>query len=371
MTAPSLVKFTTSSSLNELHSAIKAVTQEGAKSILLLTCCDNDYDKQQLNQILTTSPLTICGGIFPKIIFQEKSYSTGAIVLGLMVKPEVVNYTMLTSTHANLKEYIQSHSKRLEHYQNFIIIADALCDASEDFTDEFYDYIGSDDITIGGGAGSLDFIPQPVIYSNEGVIGDAVQVIALPTSIKNGTGHGWEILDGPYLVTASEGHYIHSLNYKPTFELYRDAIKKNTQKTITEDHFFEYAKKFPLGIMSLNKELLVRDPIQTNGYHIECVGNIHVNSMVYLLKGELDKMITSSQETAQSVAKQGQTNNILLFDCISRDLFMGDAIQAELHAIQQAFPTICLVGVMALGEISNSNSGSIRLLNKSTVLGAF
>jgi len=371
MIAPSLIKFTTSSALNELQNAIQSVIQEGAQSILLLTCSNNNYDEQQLNLILTSLPLTICGGIFPKVIYQEKSYSEGAIVIGLMVKPEIVNYAQLTSAHANLRTYIQDNSKHIECYQNFIIIADALCDASEDFTDEFYDYIGSDTTTIGGGAGSLDFTHQPVIYSNEGLIGEAVQVIALPASITKGMSHGWEVLDGPYLVTASEGHYVHSLNYKPTFELYRDAIKKNTNQTITEAQFFKVAKNFPFGIMSLNNELLVRDPIQTNGSYLECVGNVHLHSMVYLLKGELDKMVCASKETAQCVAKQGQTNNLLLFDCISRDLLMGDAIQSELHVMQQAFPTTCLIGVMALGEITNGASGSIRLLNKSTVLGAF
>jgi len=371
MTAPSIIKFTTSSTLDELHKAIQAVIQEGAQSILLLTCSANSYDVQQLDKILTTMPLTVCGGMFPKIIFQEESYSEGAIVVGLMVKPQVVNYTMLTSANANLEEYIKANSQPIRYYQDFIIIADALCDASEDFTDQFYDYIGSDSTTIGGGAGSLNFIPQPVIYSNEGLIGDAVQVIALPTSMTSGTGHGWEILDGPYLVTASEGHYVHTLNYKPTFELYRDVIKKNTQQTITETQFFNCAKKYPLGIMSLDNELLVRDPIQTNGSYLECVGNVYTHSMVYLLKGELDKMISASEETAKCVAKQGESNNILLFDCISRALSMGDGIQSELQAIQDAFPSTCLIGAMVLGEIGNSRSGAIRLLNKSAVLGAF
>jgi len=371
MTAPSLIKFITSASLNELHLAMQALIEQGAQGILLLTCSANHYDKQQLHKILTTTPLPICGGIFPKVIFQEKSYAQGAVVVGLMVKVEILNYTMLTSTHADLQTYIKEHSNTIAHYQNFLMIADALGAASEDFTEHFYDYIGSGTTTIGGGAGTLEFTPQPVIYSNEGLIGDAVQVIALPVSITNGTSHGWKILDGPYLVTASQGHYLYSINYQPTFELYRETIKKNTQQTITEAQFFEQVKSFPLGIISLDNELLVRDPIQTNGAYLECVGNVNVNAMVYLLQGEVDEMIQAAQQTAQSVAKQGQANNILLFDCISRDLFMGDAIQSELHAIQQAFPTRCLIGVMALGEIANSDCGRIRFLNKSTVLGTF
>jgi len=371
MASGSIIKFISSTCFNELKAAIQEAIQEGAQGLLLLTCSNNNYNKQQVDSLLKECFLPIGGGVFPKIIVRDKSYVEGALVIGLKVNPKIVNYTMLTSNNANLKNYIHDRSGSIKDYQNFIIIADALCDASEYFTDEFYDYIGSDATTIGGGAGSLDFLPQNVIYSNQGLIGDAVQVIALPTAITNGVGHGWEILDGPYLVTESKGHYIHSLNYKPTFELYRDAIKKNTQQILTKDVFFELAKNFPLGLVSLDGELFVRDPIQTNGSYLQCVGNVPVNSMLYLLKGKTDKMIMAAGKTAEKVANQRQSNNTLLFDCISRDLFMGDEIQSELQEIQRHFPATCLVGAMTLGEIVNSESGAIRFLNKSTVLGTF
>lgn len=370
MTA-SIIKFTTSTSINALSDAIKATAAEGAQSILLLTCIDNNYNQQQINRLLAHCQLPICGGIFPKIIMHAKRYSQGAIVLGFKIKTEIVNYTMLTSSNADLKSYIKHNSKSIELYQNFILITDALSGISEHFTDEFYDYIGSDVTTIGGGAGSLDFASQPVIYTNEGLISDAIQVIALSTPISNAISHGWEILDGPYLVTSSEGHYVHSLNYKSSFALYRDVIKNKAQKIVTQDVFFELAKNFPLGLISLDGELFVRDPIQTDGTYLQCVGNVPVNSMIYLLKGDIDKMITASKKTAQAVAQQAPKKNLLLFDCISRDLFMGENIQLELQAIQQTFPDICLVGVMTLGEISNTSCGSIRFLNKSTVLASF
>lgn len=369
--AASIIKFTTSSSLSELDDAIQSVISEGAESLLLLTCIDNGYNQQQIDVMLKACPVPICGGLFPKIILQEESYSKGAIVLGLMMTPKIINYSMLSSTNADLKTYIQQNSKDIECYQNFIVIADALCAVSENFTDEFYNYIGSDVTTIGGGAGSLNFSSQSIIYTNQGLISDAIQVIALPSSITNGIGHGWEILDGPYLVTASEGHYVHSLNYKPTFEVYRDVIQSKTNQILTQAVFFELAKSFPLGLITLEGELFVRDPIQTNGAYLECVGNVPVNSMVYLLKGDPEKMILATQQTAQAVAEQGQPETLLLFDCISRDLFMGDAITSELQAIQHSFPDTCLVGAMTLGEIANTSCGSIRLLNKSTVLGAF
>ena len=371
MSAASIIKFTESSALNELDDAIKNTVKEGAKSILLLTCTNNGYNEEKINTILANCPLQICGGIFPKIIYKGKNYSQGAIVLGLMIRPKIVNYCMLADSDIELKKHIDSKSKQIENYQNFIIISDALCNSSEDFTDHFYDYIGSGVTTIGGGAGSMDYLSHPVIFTNKGLIGGVTQVIALPCPIKNSIGHGWEILDGPYLVTASEGHYVHSLDYKPSFDMYREIIQSKTPTALPENFFLKLAKNFPLGIMTLDGEILVRDPIQTDGSYLECVGNVPVNSMVYLLQSDQDKMIIASQKIAQQVAAEEQLNTLLLFDCISRDLFMGDNICDELEAIQQPFPNTCLVGAMALGEIANTACGSIRLLNKSTVLGSF
>lgn len=371
MSTASIIKFIESSALDELSKAINSVVEMGAKNILLLTCANNNYIVKKINAVLTKCPLPLCGGVFPKIIYLGKNYSQGAIVLGLMIETKIVNYSMLADSDIDLKQYIYDQSKQIENYQNFIIISDALCNSSENFTDYFYDYIGSGVTAIGGGAGSMDYLSHPVIYTNEGLISAVTQVIALPCPIKNSIGHGWEIVDGPYLVTSSEGHYVRSLDYKPTFDMYREIIQSNVSTALSDDFFLQLAKKFPLGIVSLDAEILVRDPIQTDGSYLECVGNVPVNSMVYLLQSDPDKMIIASKKIAQEVAQQGQLNTLLLFDCISRDLFMGDKICNELEAIQQPFPNTCLVGAMVLGEIANTACGSIRLLNKSTVLGSF
>lgn len=371
MTPAPIIKFTRSTSISALSDAIKNVTEAGCKTILLLTCIDNNYDEEQINRLLSASSLPICGGMFAQIIMGEETYCEGALVLGVMFDAEIANYSLLSTANHNLRDYIQKNSTNIADHKNFIVIADAFYSANENFTDQFYDYIGSGISAIGGGSGSLDFISRPSIYSNQGLMSDAIQIIALPCTINNAISHGWEILDGPYLVTASEGHYVHSLNYIATFDLYRDVIKKMTQQTLTEEAFFTIAKHFPLGIISIDGELLVRDPIKSDGCYLECVGNVPVNSMVYLLKGDPDSMICTTGKTAQTLAKSGAANTLLLFDCISRALFMGDKITDELKAIQSHFPDSCLVGAMSLGEIADTSNGAIRLLNKSTVIGSF
>lgn len=370
-THPPVIYFTRSTALQELSDGINNVISKGCKSIILLTCIDNDYDEQQTNTLLRECSVPICGGMFPQIVMREKAYSQGAIILGLMFSAKIVNYNLLSTDNTDIRNYINKHSQPINNCQDFIILADAFCNTNEHFTDEFYDHMGSGITVVGGGCGALDFIPRPSIFSNQGLLSDAVQVIAIPVSINSQVGHGWEILDGPYLVTASDGHFVQSLNYMPAFDLYQNVIQNIFDQPLTEQHFFNIAKNFPLGIQALSGELIVRDPIQSNGSYLECVGNVPINSTVYLLKGDQQKMILETEKSAQRLAEQKKSKTLLVFDCISRGLFMGEDITFELQAIQQHFPESCLIGAMSLGEISNTQSGAIHILNKSTVLGSF
>jgi len=368
---PPVIWSTTQCSLSELAIGIDSMLEQEVYGLMLLTCAGNDYQESKINQLLKSCKLPICGGMFPQIIREDKVYTKGAIVIGFRFKPIVKNYTALSSLNSNIDEYIEDQSETIEHYQNFIIIGDAFCSVNEDFIDAFYNYIGSGITVIGGGAGALDFVPRNYIYSNQGLIGDAMQVIAIPHSIQRAVGHGWEILDGPYLVTSANEHHLHSFDYQPAFEVYQKAIKCIAGKKIDIDSFFNIAKYFPLGIAGIGDELVVRDPIQSDGRYLECVGNVPVNSTVYLLKGEQDKMILSARQASESLVNSDSSKTLLIFDCISRSLFMEEEFDQELKAIQQPIPKKHLIGVLCLGEITDTQSGAIRLLNKSTVMGVF
>jgi len=59
----------------------------------------------------------------------------------------------------------------------------------------------------------------------------------------------------------------------------------------------------------------------------------------------------------------------VVFDCISRALFLGAAINDELAVIESALAG-CedIFGALSLGEIASSRAGVIELMNKSTVV---
>jgi hypothetical protein len=185
--------------------------------------------------------------------------------------------------------------------------------------------------------------------------------------------HGWNIFQGPFLISDAQSHEVKSINYRPAYDFYSQIIEQESDYRFKDNDFFDIAKHFPLGIKDINNDLIVRDPILVNNNHIQCVGNVPINSMVYLLEGDIDTLVESAEKAAVSLFDSANTkaSATMVFDCISRVLYMEDEFEKELNVIAKHCSTASLFGVLSIGEIANSQSGAIRLLNKSTVISSW
>ncbi|WP_448246593.1 FIST signal transduction protein [Thalassotalea agariperforans] len=365
---------TKSPDLKTFLNGILAATEQGCKSLLLLACSDNNIDITACNKMLSKVNITVFGGVYPKLIFNKKVVDSGYIVIGFKQKLAVHNFLDVSSRIDTDDATEGEIEKNINHKsQAYFLFHDALSPNSESFIDSLFYCLGNIKI-IGGGAGSLDFIPKPCIFSNQGLLQDATQLVALNTPLSLGISHGWQVFDGPYLVTESSKHIVHSFNYQPAFSTYKKVIESASEHRFNDNNFFDIAKNFPLGIHGANDEIVVRDPIQVDGENLDCVGNIPINSMVYILKGDTESLIRSV-EIATLMTNTNQVTkgkNLFVVDCISRYLYLGDSFKLELAAMidKHQLPDR-MFGVLSLGEITNSHSGAIKLLNKSTVLGTF
>ena len=96
--------------------------------------------------------------------------------------------------------------------------------------------------------------------------------------------------------------------------------------------------------------------------------------MVSILKAKNESLISSARAAVIKACEvpDEHTANVIIFDCISRVLYMADDFQLELSEINNSAPDNAIVfGGLSLGEVANNQSGSIRVLNKSTVIGRF
>ena len=100
---------------------------------------------------------------------------------------------------------------------------------------------------------------------------------------------------------------------------------------------------------------------------IVLVADIPVGSEVYILKGDKDTLLSSSLQIAQECAsKAPEKYRPLLFDCISRAMFLEEQFEEELQNIQakMKYP---VGGVLSFGEIASKRNGGLVINNKSPI----
>jgi hypothetical protein len=370
---------TQNDTFNDLKNGLSLAQNSGAKSLLVLTCDQNNYAEEELNLLLRNCTLKLFGGIYPMLTLQDNLIKQGALIIGFKENLDVTLFSQLhqLANEDCLEKLITSTLEKKNNFSghdDFLMFYDALIDNVEGFIDCLFECLDHGINIAGGGAGNIDFIQRPCIFTNQGIHSNVVLLVSLPTKLTTSIAHGWRIFQGPFLVSEAQGQTVQSLDYRPAYEVYCQAIESTTEHTFDNADFFDIAKNFPLGIEDINNNLIVRDPILAHNNCLQCVGNIPINSMVYLLEGDTETLISATEQASNTAfSKDSQTTipTTMLFDCVSRVLFMEDKFEKELSIIAKYCSSPALFGVISLGEIANSQSGAIRLLNKSIVISSW
>ncbi len=360
----------------ELERVIQETLSAGAKSLFILACEADKWHSKAVGPLLIGLNVPVFGGVFPRIIFEGRLLDHGTLVVGLNDAVELFLVESLDSSRHDINEEIQIASQGICKAKHLITIVDGLAENIESLIEALYGITGQNTITIGCGSGSLDFVKRPSLFSNKGMIQNAALIAAIPTPFNLGVSHGWEVLKGPYLVTKSNGNILEELNYSPAFNVYREHVEENSGLRFSDFEFFDIAKTYPLGIENHEGDILVRDPIVLKGQSLVCVGEIAENSVVYLLKGKPENLIMAAGSAAKKAYQRecsiNEDSSVIVFDCISRALFLNNEFEKELESIKANIDEHeDFFGALTLGEISSTKNGPIEWLNKSTVISVF
>lgn len=314
------------------------------------------YEKlQQLN-------INFHGAIFPQIFFENQNYEQGFLVYELKDDAQAFIIENITYNIDDEVEEILSDKKTI------LLIVDGLSSHIETFLEEFYEYCSDDCTILGGGAGSLTLMQEPVIFNNYGIFQNAALIISHENKSNCGVKHGWEKLKGPYVVTDAQRNVLKSIDYKNAFSVYKEVVENDSNMQFNETNFFDLAKSYPIGIEKYGSEIIVRDPIILENDHLVLVGEIDKNSVIYILKGNKDNLIQAAKNASNDI-KNDESNNLFGIDCISRVLFLEERFVDELKAISSSHKEKTLSGILTLGEIANNHEKFIEFYNKTCVVG--
>lgn len=349
-------------SLVELKEYIEKTEIKETEQLMILVAEKSSEDIGIIIEYLNLKHVNFFGGIYSRLLVGENSYPEGFIIQ----KYEPIYSAMVIP-------YLMRFKLDLQDLQNCtaIVLVDGLSSKMKDLTDTVYNKLGNNVKYIGGGAGFYDLKHRPCIFDNNGLVQNSLYVCIVKSDAKIAVEHGWKKLEGPFFVSEARDNILAKLDNYTAFDVYRDVIEEHEKIRLLKEDFFVYAKDHPFGIAKNNElDLIVRDPIMTNDNNeIICVANIPQDSQVYVLKGNAETLLSSSLQIAESCAAMAPKKySPLLFDCISRAMFLEDLFNVELKNIQDKL-NFTVEGALSIGEIASQNNGELVIHNKSTILG--
>lgn len=363
-----------SPSASDLVRCLHSVSEkEGVASLLVLACDENGYTPADLDPALLACSIPIAGGIFPQLLLGRERMETGFIVVGLESPLQVTTIGGLSDPSTDFEAELEALEVGLGNTRTVMVFVDGLSRRISALVEELFAVFGLETNYIGGGAGSLSFEKRPCLFSNAGLLQDSAVLAFAEFDSSIGVSHGWQVLDGPFEVTEAHSNAVASLDWQPAYDVYREVVEDHIGPVFAGSEFFEIAKSYPFGISKLGAEKIVRDPIALGGANeIICVGEVPNQAFVHILSGEPDSLIAAAGEALRKSVEgfKGESGSraILLIDCISRFLFLGEDFDRELEAvsIDEDTPTF---GALTLGEIANNKKDYLEFYNKTVVVG--
>jgi len=344
-------------------------TPAHVKGLLVLATPTVDITADSFKTTLESLSVPVCGGLFPQVIADGEPRDSGLLAIGLPTAPAVTVVSELSEAADDFDASLSAGDA-----ETAFVFFDAHADADGvgSLIDALFRTYSVGLSVVGGGAGRLESDGGPCLFTADGVIEDAAVMVAVDQPIGIGVRHGWNEIDGPFRITDADHGTIRELDGEPACEVYQEAIETNTDATLRREAFFETATAYPFGISRLDGEPIVRDPFAVDGDSISCFGPVPEGEFVTVLAGDTDSLIGAADQAAETALAESPvadgTGTLCVFDCISRQLHLGEAFDQEVAAIDTAgWP---MVGALTIGEIANDGTGHLDYYNKTAVVAA-
>ena len=384
-----LFEIETSGEINAFaHKLQKLVKEPSLKAVIVLVAENNEWTAEDIDPLVKDQRIPVLGGIYPNLLLGNKVLERGALLLGVTVQPHIALIPNLSAPQTDFEEVIDyaiggeydfeetitdfsSYSRIGAFGQTTLVFFDGLSPGVSPFVEGLFNVLGVEENYIGGGAGSASLEKMPCLITPEGLLQDAAMLVGLNWHSGVGVAHGWEKAAGSYIVTEAEGSVVKTINWRPAAEVYCEAIAAESGKEISKENLLEHTASYPLGLIRLGGDYIVRDPYKVIGDTVIFMGEVPSQSHVDLLYGKKEKLIEAAKaaqlKAKSSFPEECDPTASFVLNCISRQRFLQDDFKEELAAVQ--LDNIPVFGALTLGEIANTGGEHLELYNKATVVG--
>lgn len=255
-----------------------------------------------------------------------------------------------------------------------LALADGLTGALTEVVQSATDVLGPICPLAGGGAGDNLRFFKTFQFINDQLCSDglAVALLRTPAPIGIGVAHGWKPVGRSVVVTRSAGNVVYELDGQPAFEVYRRRWADEAPDLDVEG-FAAFAMAHPLGLPLVGGEYLIRDPLRARSDGaLECVAAVPENAVVHMMSGDKDALFAAARAAAQQAMDELAGRPpvaVILFDCISRLMLLGDDAATEIGHIRDVIGhETSLIGMFSFGEIAPPPGSGLAAFHNKTVV---
>jgi hypothetical protein len=265
--------------------------------------------------------------------------------------------------------------------QTAVVLLDPLAGVSEETTLSLAALLG-DRVQLAGGAAGDDLkLKQCRVGLNDEVQEDAMVVVKLFTKNRAAVGiaHGHKPLSEPLIVTSAEGSVVRTINDRPAWEVWREQTRDaariagiDVERLPTAEQG-AFLLRFEAGLAS-GAAYKVRAPLsvgERGALNFAC--GVPQGSTFRIMQSDRDGQVDSARRAAeQARARLGQTvGGALVFDCICRNLILGDRFAQALGHMHDALDRAPMSGFETYGEVALDATDFSGFHNTTSVVLAF
>ncbi len=267
-------------------------------------------------------------------------------------------------------------------HRTAIVLLDALSGVSEETTLLVADALGAD-VRLAGGAAGDDFLFKTPLVGVGGKTGnDALALAVLFTKKPLGVGvcHGHKALSPPHKITRSKGAVVYEVDGKPAWDVWRAETREAAKArgididTIADADVGAYLLQFEAGL-DAGAVPKIRAPLsRAADGSLSFACGIPEGSVIRIHESQPEPQIDSAREAARRAKAQiggGPIAGALVFDCICRNLILGDRFGEAVRGIRDELGGVPLAGFETYGEVALGAGDMSGFHNTTSVVLAF
>ncbi|RCV64176.1 methyl-accepting chemotaxis protein [Methanophagales archaeon] len=375
-------KFVTGISKGGAVAAKEAVLQAkgklgGARVDLSIVLSSSVYDHREVVEVVReatdNAPLI---GSSSAGEFTEDKVESGSVAVGLLSSDDIKVFSAIAEgvkedPEAAIKAVVAKLPDNVDDYPYLtaIILIDGLSGVGEEVTLLASYHFGKDLKIVGGMAGDDFKMEKTVVFSDDNVCTNALNVCLLASKMPLFTGikHAHTPLSRALKMTRAEGNVLYEIDNRPAWAIWKEETaeiaRKNgidAEELKTPAEIAQFFTNYTLGLATEKEgEYKIRWPVSINedgALSFTC--GIAEGSVFRIMDGSNIKDQINAAGKAADIAKQNAENagysdfaGVIVFECGHRQLILGDRFSEAVDRFKNVLPGVPLLGWETYGEI--------------------